>query len=243
MGAAPCTEDAILQQISWSSGSYHLFARSSSVFCEPQPQGLCCRCIIWGQEPHDQFFSAFGPIVAFYNGPHFLKSQAFWWGVRATVSRLLCSTGCVTWLGMEVGCDAGRIRWVGHRSDSVVFWNAACWSVSVLLVCYYFKTSIGSEDKEWPCPYPITTQVSATTKQCCQIKHTCALTKKVRFNKYKLTRIRRRGEDWHICEHFPQGKFCPLTGLRILNATGWKYGNCQFVVSAVLLYVVKMSEN
>lgn len=35
MGAAPCIEDAILQQTSWSSGSYHLFAPSSSMFCEP----------------------------------------------------------------------------------------------------------------------------------------------------------------------------------------------------------------
>lgn len=34
MGAAPCIEDAVLQQISWSSGSYHLFAPSSSMFCE-----------------------------------------------------------------------------------------------------------------------------------------------------------------------------------------------------------------
>lgn len=35
MGAASCMEDTVLQQISWASGSYYLFASSFSMFCEP----------------------------------------------------------------------------------------------------------------------------------------------------------------------------------------------------------------
>lgn len=35
MGAAPCMEDTVVQQIPWSSGSYHLFAPSFSMSCEP----------------------------------------------------------------------------------------------------------------------------------------------------------------------------------------------------------------
>lgn len=87
------------------------------------------------------------------------------------------------------------------------------------------------EDKERLYLYPVTIQ-----GECCDptmlsdSAHLSPYEESEIKKKYKLTRLRGRDKDAHICkhffflfgffEHFSPGKFYPLTRLRILNVPG-----------------------
>lgn len=63
-----CVVDAISQETSCCSNTYHLSALSSAMFCELWMQRLCCKWINWTRVPHNLLFSAFWFLIFFLWG-------------------------------------------------------------------------------------------------------------------------------------------------------------------------------